>query len=197
MLHILHMILHVTTIKEHIMFTDNQLITEMDRLNKFAMKLTRNHADAEDLLQNTILRAYEKKDLFEEGSNVFSWTSKIMYNLFVTGYRRKVKFESQYDPEPYLDKKEANVDHDDMVMMQEVGEAIKELSDEHRDILVMITIQGMKYDEASEKLNIPVGTVRSRLSRARAILAESLEKNTGTGYSINDNNAPLNESVAA
>lgn len=167
------------------MFTDNQLINEMSRLQKFAWKLTRNNADADDLLQNTILRAYEKKHLFEKGSSVFSWTSKIMYNLFVSNYRRKVKFESQYDPEPYLDKKEANIDHDDMIMMQEVGEAMNSLSCEHRDILVMITVQGMKYEEASEKLNIPIGTVRSRLSRARNILMELLNnKNQATGFSI-------------
>jgi len=167
------------------MFTDNQLITEMDRLRKFAWKLTRNDADADDLLQNTVLRAMEKKHLFQEGSNVFSWSSKIMYNLFVTDYRRKVKFESQYDPEPHLEKKEANVDHDDMMMMQEVGEAMKKLSNEHREILIMITIQGMKYDEASEKLNIPVGTVRSRLSRARSILMNLMENGSGdTGFSI-------------
>ncbi len=169
------------------MFTDNQLITAMPRLKKFAWKLTRNDANADDLLQSTVLRAMEKKHLFQEGSNVFSWSSKIMYNLFVTDYRRKVKFESQYDPEPYLEKKKANVDHDDMMMMQEVGEAMKQLSDEHREILIMVTVQGMKYDEASEKLNIPVGTVRSRLSRARNILMDLLENDkVETGFSITE-----------
>jgi len=167
------------------MFTDNQLITEMDRLKKFALRLTKNDANADDLLQNTVLRAYEKKDLFKEGSNVFSWTSKIMYNLFVSDYRRKVKFESQYDPEPAINNLNANIDFDDHMMLQEVGEAMNQMSDEHREILVMVTVQGMKYDETAEKLNIPVGTVRSRLSRARSILSELLDnKDNKEGFSI-------------
>ncbi len=170
------------------MFTDTQIIDEMPRLKKFALKLTRNDANADDLLQNTILRAYEKKDMFEDGSNLFSWTSKIMYNLFVTDYRRKVKFESQYDPEPYLEKKKANVDHDDTVLMNEVSVAMEELSDEHREILVMITIHGMKYEQAAQQLDIPVGTVRSRLSRARNILMDLLDDGPGnSGYSISEN----------
>lgn len=167
------------------MFTDNQLITEMDRLRKFAWKLTRNNADADDLLQNTILRAYEKKDLFQEGSNVFSWASKIMYNLFVSSYRRKVKFESQYDPEPVLAKAEFQDNQDDKIMVQEIGEAMQLLSDDHREILMMVCIQGMRYEETAKKLNIPVGTVRSRLSRARNLLMDITNDDT-QGFSIGD-----------
>jgi RNA polymerase sigma-70 factor (ECF subfamily) len=168
------------------MFTDNQLVTEMDRLKKFAMRLTKNDANADDLLQNTVLRAMEKKHLFKEGSNVFSWTSKIMYNLFVSDYRRKVKFESQYDPEPAINSVTANIDHEDQMMLKEVGEAMNQLSNEHREILIMVSVQGMKYDETAEKLNIPVGTVRSRLSRARNILMDLMENNNSQGFSISD-----------
>ena len=167
------------------MFTDNQIITEMDRLSKFAMRLTRNSADADDLLQNTILRAYEKKHLFNEGSNVFSWTSKIMYNLFVSDYRRKVKFDSQYDPEPYIANESVESNQDDKIMVQEVGEAMKQLSPEHQEILVMVCVQGMQYEETAEALGIPVGTVRSRLSRARSILTDLMESgNNNSGFSI-------------
>ncbi len=178
------------------MFTDNQLITEMDRLRKFAMRLTKNDANADDLLQNTVLRAMEKKHLFKEGSNVFSWTSKIMYNLFVSDYRRKVKFESQYDPEPAINSMTSNVDHEDHMMLQEVGSAMNQLSEEHREILVMVTVQGMKYDETAEKLNIPIGTVRSRLSRARNILIDLMENKKGTGYSITKDILDNNRMVA-
>jgi RNA polymerase sigma-70 factor (ECF subfamily) len=170
------------------MFTDNQLITEMEKLRRFALRLTKNNADADDLLQNTILRAYEKKHLFEENSNVFSWTSKIMYNLFVSGYRRKVKFESQYDPEPILEKTEIVSNQNDKILVQEVGEAMNKLSQDHRDILVMVCVQGMKYEETAEALNIPVGTVRSRLSRARSLLQDVINDETlAHGFSININ----------
>ena len=163
------------------MFTDNQLITEMDGLFKFAMRLTRNTADAEDLLQNTILRAYEKKDLFHEGSSVFKWASKIMYNLFVSDYRRKVKFETQYDPETFLEKESVAAAQEDQMMVSQVGEAMKKLSGEHSEILVMICVQGMRYEEAAEALDIPVGTVRSRLSRARSQLQAIMESPSENG----------------
>ena len=169
------------------MFTDNQLISEMEKLKKFAMRLTRNEADADDLLQNTVLRAYEKKHLFEKDSNVFSWTSKIMYNLFVSDYRRKVKFESQYDPEPILEKAEVVANQNDKIMVSEVGEAMNRLTQDHRDILLMVCVQGMKYEETAEALNIPVGTVRSRLSRARTLLTDLMDgNNNNQGFSIID-----------
>ena len=176
------------------MFTDAQLISEMDKLKKFAMRLTRNNSDADDLLQNTVLRAYEKKHLFEENSNVFSWTSKIMYNLFVSDYRRKVKFESQYDPEPILEKAEIIANQNDKIMVREVGEAMKMLSSDHRDILLMVCVQGMKYEETAEALNIPVGTVRSRLSRARTLLQELVDEGTGhQGFSITEKTSQTRE----
>ena len=183
---------------EDSMFTDNQLISEMEKLKKFAIRLTRNEADADDLLQNTVLRAYEKKHLFEKDSNVFSWTSKIMYNLFVSDYRRKVKFESQYDPEPILEKTEVVANQNDKIMVQEVGEAMNKLTQDHRDILVMVCVQGMKYEETAEALDIPVGTVRSRLSRARTLLTELMEDNAGNqGFSIIDKEMAALQKAAA
>jgi RNA polymerase sigma-70 factor (ECF subfamily) len=166
------------------MFTDNQIINEMSRLRKFAFRLTKHHANADDLLQSSILRAYQKKSLFIEGSNVFSWVSKIMYNLFVTDYRRKVKFEFPYDPESILEKVESRSNQEDKCMINEVGQAMNSLSQDHRDILVMICVQGMHYDEAADKLNIPVGTVRSRLSRARGLLLSLIDTPGKPGFSI-------------
>lgn len=180
------------------MFTDNQIITEMDRLKKFALRLTKNEANADDLVQSTVLRAFEKRHLFQEGSNVFSWTSKIMYNLFVSEYRRKVKFESQYDPEPAISTMTATIDLEDQMMLQEVGEAMKKLSPEHREILIMVSVQGMKYDETAEALGIPVGTVRSRLSRARNMLMDMMDDSgSKQGFSISQDAAGNDMKFAA
>ena len=77
------------------MFTQAELVIEMPKLRKFASKLTRNNSEADDLLQSTLLRALEKVTYFETGTDLFKWSSKIMYNIFVTDYRRKVKFESR------------------------------------------------------------------------------------------------------
>ena len=162
------------------MFANTALVQETDHLKKFALKLTRNLSDAEDLLQATVLRAIEKKHLFKEDSNLFSWTSRIMYNLFVSAYRRKVKFESQYDPENYIQKQKVDAKQDIEMEIQDLDTALNKLSDTHREILVMVCIKEMPYAEVAEKLDIPVGTVRSRLSRARASLQDIMEMNVDT-----------------
>lgn len=157
------------------MFNNSELLTHNERLEKFAYKLTRNESDAQDLVQSTLLRAIEKKELFREGSNLYSWLSKIMYNMFVSAYRRKTKFETQYDPEPYIEKQSLEASQDVKMEFQDVNIAMNKLSDDHKEILVMVCVQGMQYAEVSKRLNIPVGTVRSRLSRARENLQVQLE----------------------
>ncbi len=156
------------------MFTHTALLQETDHLKRFALRLTQNISDAEDLLQATLLRALEKKHLFIKGSNLFSWTSRMMYNLFVSGYRRKVKFESQYDPEPVLQQQKVPPVQDIKMEVLEVDEAMRTLSDQHKEILIMICVKEMPYAEVAKILNIPVGTVRSRLSRARQSLSDAM-----------------------
>lgn len=167
------------------MFANTELINEMDSLRKFAFKLTNNVFDAEDLLQSTILRAIEKKHLFETGTNLFSWTSKIMFNLFVSNYRRKKKFETQYDPDSYIETRGVDANQDIEVELREVESAMNHLSGEHREMLMMVCVHGMQYAEVSEALNIPIGTVRSRLSRARESLQTALDRNSArSGYHL-------------
>lgn len=149
------------------MFEQTAIIAEMEKLRRFALRLTRNASDAEDLLQSTVLRALEKKHLFETGTDLFKWSSKIMFNLFVTDYRRKTRFETQYDPESYLERESVEADQDMKLELARVREAMRFLSEDHREILVMVCVKGLQYQEVSEILQIPVGTVRSRLSRAR------------------------------
>lgn len=160
------------------MFNNQDLTVEMPRLGKFAMRLTRNRHDAEDLVQSTLLRAIEKKHLFQESTDLFKWTSKMMYNLFVSGYRRKVKFETQYDPESYIEKQSVDAPQDKQVELMKVEETMAMLSNEHRAVLIMVCIQGMAYEETAKTLDIPVGTVRSRLSRAREQLQHLLDAPT-------------------
>ncbi len=158
------------------MFDNNDLMEQQSRLEKFAYKLTRNSADAEDLLQSTLLRAIEKKHLFQEGTNLFSWSSKIMYNMFVSGYRRKVKFESQYDPESHIQNMSVEEAQNTKMEFKDVDRAMTNLSIEHYEILKLVCIQGKQYAEVAKEIGIPVGTVRSRLSRAREALQIALEQ---------------------
>jgi RNA polymerase sigma-70 factor, ECF subfamily len=164
----------LVTNKELNMYTQAALVKEIGSLKKFALKLTRSDSDADDLTQSTILRALEKKHLFQEDTNLFSWTSKIMYNIFVSEYRRKVRFETQYDPESYIERASVESSQEVKMEFKQVQEAMETLSEDHREILVMVCIKGMQYAEVSELLQIPVGTVRSRLSRARESLQTQL-----------------------
>lgn len=158
------------------MFRQSSLVQEMDGLRKFACRLTGDVSDAEDLLQATVLRALEKKHLFQPGTDLFKWMSRIMYNQFVSGYRRRTKFESKYDPQPYIDRLSILSPQEIQAELTEVGEAMALLSEEHRQILLMICIKGMKYKAVAKNLGIPVGTVRSRLSRAREQLQVQMEE---------------------
>lgn len=148
-------------------FLHQELIEELPKLKRFAHKLSSSNADAEDLTQTTIAKALEKKELFQEGTDLFKWSSKIMYNTFVSDYRRKTKFETKYDPEPYIEKQSIEPSQEDSVELKNVDDAMNKLSWEFREILILICIKGFKYKHVAEKLDIPVGTVRSRLSRAR------------------------------
>jgi RNA polymerase sigma-70 factor, ECF subfamily len=156
------------------MFTHAELLKQTPNLKKFAYKLTRNRDDADDLLQATITTALEKQNQFEHGTNLFSWTSKIMFNSFVSSYRHNSRFETQYDPQWYIDQEYVDAPQESEAELSQVFDAMLALSDDHRQILTMICVDGMRYEEVAQALKIPVGTVRSRLSRAREGLQEKL-----------------------
>lgn len=156
------------------MFSNTEITAEMGSLRRFALKLTRNPHTADDLLQATLLRALEKKELYQDGTNLFSWTSKIMFNIFVTNYRRKTRFETLQDPDIFLDKESTEPTQDYAVELRNVQEAMNHISPEHKEILIMVCVLGMQYTEVADKLHIPIGTVRSRLARARESLQNTL-----------------------
>lgn len=156
------------------MFHNQFLIPEMKRLRRFSMRLTKDKSRSDDLLQATLLRALENRDKFLEGSNLLHWTSKIMFNLFVTEYRRQKKFISQYDPEPLINKLYVASNQEHCTDIAIVNEQIQKLPKPQRDILVMVCVYGYSYVEVAGLLGVPIGTVRSRLSRARTHLSDLL-----------------------
>ncbi len=160
------------------MFAQSDLVAETGKLQKFALRLTKNKTDAEDLFQSTFLRALEKEHYFEEGTNLFSWASIIMYNIFVTDYRRRTKFETQYDPENYLEKEIIEPTQDTSAELANINRAMMKMSLDHRKVLISVCAKGMNYAEVSEMLQIPVGIVRSRLSRAREQLQAIMDKSS-------------------
>ena len=172
------------------MFAHKDLIAENDNLRKFALSLTRNRADADDLVQSTFLRALEKADYFEDGTSLRKWTSKIMFNLFVTSYRRKAKFETQYDPEPYIQAQAISAPQEKESELRVVGDAMEKLSRDHKEILTLVCVKDMPYQDVADLLQIPVGTVRSRLSRARECLQVLLDQTQDRRNAVSANPMP-------
>jgi RNA polymerase sigma-70 factor (ECF subfamily) len=164
--------------KERVMFDNHELTEKICRLRKFALRLTGNVPDAEDLVQTTVLRALEKRHLYESGTNLMAWTSKIMFNIFVSQYRRRVRFETKFDPDIFISQENVEAVQEDLLEFSRMREALQQLNDDHKTILIMVCVQGMKYEEAAAALQIPVGTVRSRIARARKYLLETMEGGT-------------------
>ena len=162
------------------MFDYQELTAEAPRLKKFALKLTGTQYDADDLVQATMLRAMEKAHLFTTGTDLWKWLSKMMYNLFVTNYRRTVRWQCQFDPQEVIDRSAEEGSQERNMELRLVGRALEQLPAERRDILVLVCVQGRSYEEVAQKLDIPVGTVRSRLSRARAQLQKVLKIRNST-----------------
>lgn len=154
----------------------SDLVDEMDKLRGFARRLTDQRSDADDLLQASLLKAIEKQHTFRPGSNLFAWCSKIMYNTFVSGYRRRRNHESQYDPEPIIAAQASPDRSFDHMRCAEVHDALCALSRNHQRVIEGVCVEGRRYQEVADSLDIPVGTVRSRLSRARHELEQRLSQ---------------------
>ncbi len=161
----------------------------LDSMYRTALRMTKNPADAEDLVQETCLKAYRYFDRFEDGSNVKAWLFKILTNLFINSYRKKVKeptpveFDEAEDYFLYSQmlKTGAVSEHHgpekdlfDRMLGSDVSEAIDALPDDFRIVVVMAFVEGLSYEEISDALDVPMGTVKSRLHRGRKMLQKSL-----------------------
>lgn len=157
----------------------NQIIALVPMIRRFAYSLTGNHHDADDLLQNTIERLLTKG--VPDNVELNKWMFRVCRNLWIDEYRsRKVRQTAAQSPELSSgqiinDEKKQT----DRISLHEVNNAMDVLPDEQRSILSLVAIQGMSYKEVSETLEIPIGTVMSRLSRARISLSQCLNTSTG------------------
>ncbi len=164
---------------------DQEFYPQADALLSFAYGLTRNEADANDLVQETYLKAFRFIDSYLEGTNAKAWLFRILKNAFINNYRKKSKRPAQVDFEDlvnihqeedtalnsYVDMRE---DIYERIIGDEVTIALGNLSVEYRTVLLLCDIEGFTYEEISKIIDIPIGTVRSRLFRARNLLKKEL-----------------------
>jgi RNA polymerase sigma-70 factor (ECF subfamily) len=149
-----------------------------NNLQYFAHTLTRNREEAEDLVQDTVLKALTNRDKFQDNTNLKAWTFTIMKNTFINKYRRAVKANTIIDTTDDLYflniPRPSNFTRPDSEFsVQEIKKSVGRLNDEHRLPFEMHT-QGYKYKEIADKLNLSIGTVKSRIFFARKKLMEQL-----------------------
>jgi len=147
-----------------------------EALLRGALARTRNYADAEDLVQETMVRAFRFFHRFEPGSNFMGWTTTIMRNVFITNYRKSKRRPTSVDMETLELMMGADNSFEDVVRTDFVEHALKKLPLPYREILRLSDMKGLKYREIAEVLNVPVGTVMSRLFRARRLLRDAFEE---------------------
>jgi RNA polymerase sigma-70 factor (ECF subfamily) len=139
-------------------------------LRRYARSLTRDETHAEDLVQDTLVRAYERRGSFRPGGNLRGWLLSILHNTFIDNRRRHVAEFRRLAQAAELADTIALPEQESRVRLQQVQAAFMSLPDEQRAALHLVAIEGLSYQEAANALKIPVGTLMSRLSRARAAL---------------------------
>lgn len=157
----------------------------LDALYNFAYRLTFDEADANDLVQDTFLKAYRFFHSYERGTNAKAWLFRILKNSFINDFRKKSKEPAKVDYQEVesfynSDDVDKNITTDlraetvqDMIG-DEVAGALNALAVDFRTIIVLSDLEGFTYEELAKILDIPIGTVRSRLHRARNLLKEKL-----------------------
>ena len=155
-----------------------EFLQHTDAMFHFAVKLANNEEDAQDLVQDTFLRAFKYQNYYEPGTNARSWLFKMMYNLFVNSYRRKQKgpFVEMTDENNDINYYETPVKPDVFrnTFSDEVMNAFNALKEEFKWAIFLRDFEGLKYEEISKVLDIPLCTVKTRIHRARMLMRKSL-----------------------
>jgi RNA polymerase sigma factor (sigma-70 family) len=165
---------------------ERELLPLMDALFNFGYHLTYNEEDANDLVQETYMKAYRSIRSYTEGTNAKAWLFKILKNAFINEYRKKAKQPAKIDYEEiinYQDTEDASyVEYVDLrqelfqgLIGDEVTIALNALPVDFRTVILLCDVEGFTYEEIASITDIPIGTVRSRLHRARNMLKEKLK----------------------
>lgn len=181
---------------------EQEALPLLDQLYGGALRMTRNPQDAEDLLQETYLKAYKAFGSFKEGTNLKAWLYRIMTNTYINTYRKKQRQPAQTPTEEITDYQLYTTSSHDSTGLRSaevealqnmpngrISEAMNQLSDDYRMVVYYADIEGLAYKEIAEIMDTPLGTVMSRLHRGRKQLRELLKdvaRDQGIGLSHPD-----------
>lgn len=166
---------------------ETEFLPHIDSMYNFAYRLTFDEDDAKDLVQDTYLKAYRFIESFEKGTNAKAWLFRILKNSFINDFRKKSKQPSKVDyqeVETFYNSDDVDESITTDLRMEtvqdmigdEISTALNSLDVDFRTVIILCDLEGFKYDEMAKILDIPIGTVRSRLHRARNLLKERLSE---------------------
>ncbi len=165
---------------------DKEFMPHVDSMYNFAFRLTNDEDDANDLMQDTFMKAFRFINSFQEGTNSKAWLFRILKNSFINDYRKKSKEPSKVDYQEvetvynstedaeYESTTDLRIEAVQDLIGDEVAMALNGLPVDFRTVIILCDIEGFTYEEMAKILDIPIGTVRSRLHRARNLLKEKL-----------------------
>jgi RNA polymerase sigma-70 factor (ECF subfamily) len=159
-----------------------EVLPQLDALYRLGLRLTTEPSRAEDLVQDTVLKAFRSWERFQPGTNIRSWLFTILRNTFINDYRRRQREPIPMDlesPESGLALRAASDEDPEgtffsQIVDEKVLEAIDRLPEDFREVLVLSDVESLSYAEIAEIMKVPVGTVKSRLFRARRQLQAAL-----------------------
>ena len=173
--------------KEKSEIFNNEFLPHIRSMYNFGYRLTLDQDDAKDLVQDTYLKAYRFIESFQKGTNAKAWLFRILKNSFINDYRKKSKEPSKVDyqeVETYYNSEDVDrqitpdlrVEALKDMIGDEISNALNALDVDFRTVVILCDLEGFKYEEMAKILDIPIGTVRSRLHRARQLLKEKLSE---------------------
>ena len=172
---------------EKLSIFNQEFMPHINAMYNFAYRLTLDSDDAKDLLQDTYLKAFRFIDSFQQGTNAKAWLFRILKNSFINDYRKKSKEPSKVDyqeVESFYNSEDVDrqitpdlrVEALQDMIGDEISIALNSLDVDFRTVIILCDLEGFKYEEMAKILDIPIGTVRSRLHRARNLLKEKLSE---------------------
>ncbi|KPQ05893.1 MAG: RNA polymerase sigma-70 factor, ECF subfamily [Rhodobacteraceae bacterium HLUCCA12] len=162
-----------------------EIIEHLQALRAFALNLTRNGASADDLVQDTLLKAWTKFDLYRPGTNLRAWLFTILRNTFYSKHRKRAREVADVEGQMAA-RLATKPDHDGRLALADLATAFAKLPDEQREVLVLVGAMGFSVEEAAETCGCAVGTVKSRANRGRRALAEMLGLEQGEDMDLTE-----------
>jgi RNA polymerase sigma-70 factor (ECF subfamily) len=159
----------------------SRLVEQIPRLRAYARALTRNATAADDLVQECLTRALSKSHLWQEGTDLRAWLFTILHNQYVNQVRRAVREGMVLALGDTETKQELTIspNQDKRLELRDLERALAELPEDQRATVLLVGMEGLNYEEAAAVFDVPIGTIRSRLSRGRETLRQLMDKGPG------------------